>query len=541
MSGGAEGVGTERAAATPLATGAAALAEMRRTRRRRYVGRIDRMEVLYRVYVGAIFAALALAGLASAINEASATPSAVASLAAHAPAIIGVLVAAGLLAGLRSGARGGPLAIEAAEVQFALLAPVDRGTALRPKALAQARIGAIAGAVAGAVIGNFVFRRFPGSPVEWIAALAAFGALLPLSVLGAATLASGRRLRPRWAAALGLLLVAWSALDVARGWKTSPATMLGDLATLPLQHGSAAALAALGAAVALALFAAGLAGVGGLLLEAARRRAQLTAELRFSASVQDLRTVVLLRRQLASELPRRRPWLRLPPPRRMRGAVWRRGWESFLRWPGARVLRVSALAIAAGAVTVAAWSQAPILFALPGVLLFIAALDLVEPLAQESDHPTRRELLPLPTPLLIRRHLAAPAVALGIVVALGAVAAAAIGSDPAMALGVGAVMLVGTPLALATAAAISATNDPYEFALVQQLNYLQQGGPPFLAVASVAIPTLIAWRADRTGGAAVAAAASAEFAFLGLAWALMKVLEWRMGKRDAVKSATVGA
>ena len=37
--------------------GEAALVEFRRVRRRRYVEEIDVMEVLYRVYVGAIFAA----------------------------------------------------------------------------------------------------------------------------------------------------------------------------------------------------------------------------------------------------------------------------------------------------------------------------------------------------------------------------------------------------------------------------------------------------------------------------------------------------
>ena len=153
---------------------------MRWTRRRRYVEQLDTMEILYRVYVGAIFGAIALGVLAGALHEASASPGAIDSMPSTAPAILGLAVALGALAGLRSGARGGPLAIEAAEVQYALLAPVDRGAVLRPAALSQARIAAIAGGVTGAVLGNFVFRRFPGSPVEWIACLALFGALAPL-------------------------------------------------------------------------------------------------------------------------------------------------------------------------------------------------------------------------------------------------------------------------------------------------------------------------------------------------------------------------
>ncbi len=270
----------------------------------------------------------------------------------------------------------------------------------------------IAGAIFGAVVGNFVFRRFPGSAVEWIGSLAAFGAAVPIAVLGAALVACGRRLHIGVASAIGLLLVAWSALDLALGWNSSPTTMLGDLATLPLQHGADAALAAVGAVLALAALAAGLLGIGGLRLEAARRRAELVAEMRFSASVQDLRTVILLRRQLASEHPRRKPWIRLRGT--ARNPIWRRDWQSFLRWPVVRIVRVVLIAVAAGGLAVGGFDLTPVLFALPGPLLFVAALDLIEPLAQESDHPTRRLLLPFTASELIRRHLWAPVTAMAL-------------------------------------------------------------------------------------------------------------------------------
>ena len=246
-------------------------------------------------------------------------------------------MALAVFAGLRSGARGGPLAIEDAEVQYVLLAPIDRAAALRSSALRQLRIATLGGAVLGAVAGNFAFRRLPGSPVEWLACLAAFGAAVPLCTLGSALLASGRRLRPVVAGSIGALLVAWSLADVVLGTKTSPATMLGVLATLPLQSGTVALGSALGLAIAAAAGLAGLLSLGGLSLEAARRRATLTAQLRFSASVQDLRAVVLLRRQLASESPRRRPWVRLRDPALASRPVWRRGWQSILRWPAARL------------------------------------------------------------------------------------------------------------------------------------------------------------------------------------------------------------
>jgi hypothetical protein len=511
----------------------AAMKAMRSARRRRYVARTDVMEVLYRVYVGAIVGIFVLAFLAGALHEVPADPHSVDGIRAHAPAIIGIAVALLVYAGLRAGARGGPLAIEAAEVRYTLLAPVSRRTALRPAALSQLRIAVIFGAVFGAIIGNFVFRRFPGTAVEWIGALAAFGALVPMVVLGAALVGSGRRLRPGVAAALGLALIAWSVLDLALGWNSSPTTMLGDLATLPLHHGADAWLAALGALLTVALLAGGLLGIGGLGLEAARRRAQLVAEMRFSASVQDLRTVILLRRQLASEHPRRTPWLRLGGGRAASSPLWRRDWQSFLRWPAVRIGRVVVIAAAAGGIAVAGFSQTPVLFALPGPLLFFAALDLIDPLAQENDHPTLRLLLPRPSADLIRGHLVAPVVATGVVLAIATVTAAIVGGDPGLALGVGAICVIPGALVLACAAAVSATSDPYEFVLLQpELAQAINFAPVGFATIGLFLPLFIAWKVEGGDGARIGATLAVAPVLLGFAMIGIAVLSWRANKRE---------
>jgi hypothetical protein len=519
----------DRSAATVLAAGdpVAAMKAMRSARRRRYVARADVMEVLYRVYLAAIAAVFVLAFLAGALHEVPADPASVDSIRTDAPAIIGIAIAALVLAGLRAGARGGPLAIEAAEVRYTLLAPVSRRTALRPAALAQLRTAVLFGALFGAVVGNFVFRRFPGTAVEWIGALAAFGALVPIAVLGGALVASGRQLRLGVASGVGLVLVAWSALDLALGWNSSPTTMLGDLATLPLQHGTTAWLAALGAVLALALLAAGLLGIGGLALEAAQRRAQLVAEMRFSASVQDLRTVILLRRQLASERPRRKPWVRLPG-----GSIWRRDLQSFLRWPVVRVVRVVMIAVAAGGLAVGGFDLTPVLFALPGPLLFIAALDLIEPLAQESDHPTRRLMLPMKSAVLLRRHLVAPVIATGVVLLIATLAAAAISGDPGLALGVGVISAIPCALVLACAAAVSATNDPYEFILTPQLAQTVTFAPIAVAALGVFLPLIVAWKVEGGDGARVGAVLAVAPVLLIFALVGFGVLDWRANKRE---------
>ena len=510
----------------------AALGELRAARRRRFVERLDVMEVLYRVYLAAIFGGIALVVIAGWVEEAPATAAAVADMKEHGPAVLGLALALAVLVGLRSGSRGGPLAIEAAEVQYVLLAPIDRGAALRPAAWRQLRIAVLAGAVLGAVVGNFVFRRLPGSPVGWIVCLALFGALLPVCALAAALLGSGRRLRPLVASAIGAALVAWSLADLLLGATTSPATMAGELGTLPLQSGeSHLVLAAAGLAIALALTGLGLRAAGRIALEAARRRAALTAELRFSASVQDLRTVVLLRRQLASERPRRRPWIRLGVAS-ARHPVWRRGWQSFLRWPLGRLARVLAIAVAAGAATAGAWSGVTLLFVLPGALLMVAALDLVEPLAQEADHPTRRELLPVPVDTLMQRHLGPSFAAMATVLLVGVATALALGAPTTVA-AVGAVTLVPTALVLACCAGLSATNDPYRYVLTPQLGYVQSAAPVVIAVVAAGGPVLAAREAARHGGSAVGAAIGIEVAMLLIGVAMA----WWLGRRMAEQSA----
>jgi hypothetical protein len=508
-----------------------ALADFRRMRRRRYVEELDVMEVLYRVYIGAIAAAIGLGLLAGAVHEAPVDASALASIRSHAPAMIGIAIALGVLAGLRSGSRGGPLAIEPAEVHYTLLAPIDRNKALRPQALGQLRMAAICGGIGGAVVGNFVFRRFPGSPVEWIAGLGLFGALVPVLVLGAALVASGRRLRPWLAASIGVALVAWSVADLVFGATTSPGTMLGELGTLPLQHGARVELAGGGVAISLALLALGLAGVGGILLEAAKRRAELTAELRFSASVRDVRSVILLRRQLASERPRRRPWLRL----RSAGdhTVWRRGWQSFLRWPPARIGRVVVLAVAAGGAAVAAWHDSVFLAVLPGALLFVAALDVVEPLAQEADHPTRSEAAPIAPNALFQRHLAAPTAALAALLLLAGLTAAVIAGS-AIGFEVGAVVALPSGFLLAAAAAVSATNDPYAHIDAPQIGYAVQGAPVVAALVAVGVPILIARGIWLGGGEPLAGVVPFELLMIFGGLVVSLLIGERMVKRQAV-------
>jgi hypothetical protein len=196
---------------------------------------------------------------------------------------------------------------------------------------------------------------------------------------------------------VGLVLVGWSVADVATRATgsgqipASPGRAVGWLALAPLDLHVAPIAAVL---VAVALVVVGVRGVGGTSVEAAERRTALVGQIRFAATLQDLRTVMVLRRQLAADQPRERPWL--PRGRGGHGSpVWRRAWTGLLRFPAGRLGRIVLLVALAGVALRVAWSGTAPVVVLAGLAVWIIGLDLVEPLAQEVDHPSRRELYPV--------------------------------------------------------------------------------------------------------------------------------------------------
>ena len=492
--------------------GSRALRDLRRARRRRAYGDLDWTDALYKAYVTAIFSAVGGGTLSGWIGGNPVSPAELTTALDRGPALIGLVVAVLIAAGLRSGGRGGPLALQPADVAHVLLAPVPRSLALRAPAMKQLRFSAFLGAVVGMAAGNLAAQRLPGSYAAWVAWGGAAGLVAGLAWTGSALVASGFRLGRRWAGGLAVVAVGWSLADVAGGTVTSPASLLGRLAMSALGVVPWAALGLL----ALALPFAGLLGVGGTSLEATRRQAGLVAQLRFAVTMQDVRTVILLRRQLAAEGPRRRPWIRLPAGRRRSWPVWRRDWQGVLRWPAVRLLRVGVLGVVAGLAAAGAWRGTPALVLAAGAALLVAALDSVEGLAQEADHPVRRDTVPIPSRRLMVRHLATPAVIMLVVVAIGVLGALAAG-DMATVLTVGALVAAPAALAAVGGAALSVGTDPVSPLGVELFAgtklVIRSIGPAVLAVAGV-LPVLAARASVDAGGSAAAGAAPVAAAVL---------------------------
>lgn len=508
---------------------AQALRDLRTARRRRYAERIDWIEALYRIYVSVLFGAFGFTYLAGLLNDPTVTDRVVEDLAQHGPSLLGALVAVAVAAGLQMGGHGGPLAIEAPDVQHVLLAPIDRGKVLRRVALRELRTPVLIGLIVGLIVGNFAFQRLPGPAGEWFFFLGVFGAVVPLLVLASAMLASGRRLRPAVINFLGTLVIGWSLFDFLLDTRTSPATMLGELALWPLHEpGHSIMMPVLGLVTAVILLILGLKWLGGTSLEASRCRADLATQLRAAVTFKNLRVVVLLRRQLASEMPRRQPWFRLTSNSGQRPAVWIRDWQSLLRWPAARVARVCLLGIVAGLALCAAWAGTTPLAALAALTLLVAALDAVEPLAQEIDYPTRRDLLPIDAATLIRRHLWAPTVLMIGVTLIAAITALLVSDSASLVLELSSVMLLPTALLTLCCAALSATNDPYAYLFNPGWSYFDALLPAGLAILGIGGPLLFARVAAENGYSAISAAALSELVVLAGCAVVTLMLEQRV-------------
>ena len=234
------------------------------------------------------------------------------------------------------------------------------------------------------------------------------------------------------------------------GVPRSPAAWVGEIAMWPLDVDP---LSLVAVAVPAVLLAVGLRGIGRLPVEDAERRSSLVGQLRFAATLQDLRTVIVLRRQLAQELPRLRPWLRVGPGRG-RFVVWRRAWQGVLRWPASRVARVAVLAITCGLAMRAVWDGTTPMLVVAGLALYVAALEAAEPLAQEVDHPGLSGSYPIESGRLHVKHLAGVLAATALIVVLAGAAAVVV--DPsATALRVAAAALVPATIGAAGGAVVS--------------------------------------------------------------------------------------
>ncbi len=541
----------------------AALRDLRRTRQQRRLGDTEWFDVAYRVYLFALGGLIAVVVASDAIGGVIGDDVTSDDLLTRGPSIAGLLIVVAFGLGLRSGADGGPVSIEVADVSHLLLAPIPRRDVMVRPVVQRLRSAMFSVAFPAGVLGQFIAREVEGSRAAWAAAGAVFGALTGATFVVSAVLSHALR-APRWlATAIGALLLGWQGLAAWATWseasgtsdlpgalRAGPANLAGSIALWGIRQRGIDAVAVVVIAAA-AVSAVALS--GRLRLEPLVRRGRLVSQLRFAATVQDLRTVVLLRRQLRAETLRSDPWFskrsRTPvrerpsvaKPTSVQVMVWRRGVRSLRRLPAARLARIATLAIIAG-VCASLAASASLLF-LVGMLgaLFLLGMESIEPLSQEVDRPDITDSLPIDRGNLFAMHLAAPALLLALAGLIGATAAAAIRPGYAAAafaialptawtgaLGpvVGAVLDAPTPIAVADTTLLGASRDAEVSFVPPEFAGFSNAFATFLpvAISAIGLLPLVAMRADPSAATAVRVA-------VGMALVVGAVIVW-IRRRD---------
>ena len=436
---------------------AATVRELRRARRTRRLGQLEWFEIAYRVYLTALAGGLAIAWLSGLVSDEPATAAQLADVFDRGPAVIGLFAVAAFALGLRSGSDGGPISLEAGDVRHLMPAPVPRRAVLLTPVVQRCRALAFAGLIVGGIAGELASRRLPGSAAAWAASGAATGALIgPLFVV-TAVLTHALRV-PRWAAtALGAVVAVVQILAATRGWY-GPGNGLGSLALWGMRTNIVDLVSV---AVVLAMAVAALALADRLRLEPLTRRANLVSQLHFAVTMQDLRTVVLLRRQLRGEQPRIRPWWRMKSSSSVNAtrAVWQRDLRGLARYPASRLVRMATLAAAGGVCAVVVDRGTTPLVLGVAAALYLLGLDAIEPMSQEIDHPDHADAVPHERGWLLVRHFAAPAAALVPFALIGAAVVAVV--EPEHALGA---LALCVPMAWAGAcgAVVSVVRDSFD-------------------------------------------------------------------------------
>lgn len=399
------------------AIGVGALADLGRARRRHFVEKMDLINAIYKAYiVGAalLIAGSFLVGFAQSVPLGSSNQRA---LVSYGPLYLGLIFALAIFLGLRSGSRGGPLALQGADVRMILLSGVSRSRFLRSRAISQARSLVGPAVLVGGLVGGVAHRALGVGTLKLVVegALVALAAVLAL--FGSGYVSSGLRLNKWVATSVGGLFILWSAIGIYKTSYIFPASWIGRVFFSQSDIGLAL-LAGLGIVL---LFGCGIYFVSGLSLEMLDHRARLVGTLRFAATTRDIRTVILLRRQLSGERSRDGKSIvsSLSFGSSITGAVLKRSLESLARWPVERILRFIVLAIVAGISTRLMWSGSFLPLALAIVALFIAATDLLEPLSQLADRPEAVGGIGIPISKLESKLLVVPFVGMIIFVLLG--------------------------------------------------------------------------------------------------------------------------
>jgi hypothetical protein len=508
---------------TPTDAGLTALRELRQARRKRRLIDLHWVDTMYRLYVLIVVLGAGLLWLGTILGRSVPSVAGAARINRDAVWVTALIFGIALLAAVRSGSRGGPLASEGADVVHVLSAPLDRGMVLRRPLLAVLRRGALVGGAVGTLAGEILASSMPGSRLSWLFRGLLIGAVLGLLWMSVAIACAGRVVVRRVIGIAIVVAVGLAAVDgvVSRSAShrilTSPLSVVAwmgligqPVSTLKLSTPTLWSIVIGGLLLLMGLVGAVFMAIRGLAdvdMERSAQRARLVGQLRFAVSTQDLRTVLLLRRQLSNEAPRRRPWFTIRQPKRT-GLTWAvlvRTIRGIGRWPLTRFVRIIVLGLLSSAAAVSGWRGSPALFVVCGLLAFVAGLDVVEGIGQHIDHPYIAAGMPRHRGRVMNRQLIGPILALIVLGLPGAAVGAAFEWHRGLGAASAVVLLLCWAAGGAVGGAVSTVMGPPDFALSVQtpeVAFMLTAAPALLSVLSIAGPLFSAHLALKSGGTA---------------------------------------
>lgn len=378
--------------AQPVAVGAVGVPALVQPRRSRQISRND---LLYRIYLVVVFAAIYGYALGRAIELAQVAPWRAPQLAV-AGALLATSPAMAALAGIRFGRWAGPVPISRTETSILLPTLVDRRELLVPRLYRSYAAAAAVGAVAGFAATVLVALNLEVAIVTWVA-IPAVCAASGLTATGVSAVAQSFPLDSGYHRRSSIALIAISLIVAVTNFDHRGRHFFVQVADNALGFGSGlvlAAMLAIATTLAVAGAFAGRAAIGTIHDEELTSRAGLHAGLAASAQLGDLRAIALSREPTMRSRAHRTP----AAPRHSSGAIfWRH--ITVLRACPIPVIRCAIGWILATLVLVLSPETAGVaahMFrsAIAGSVLYAGVVPLLEPLRREHDAPLACEILP---------------------------------------------------------------------------------------------------------------------------------------------------
>ena len=336
---------------------------------------------------------------------------------ANGASFAGILLAYLMFLGLMSGVRGGPVVLFSPELRLIFLSGVNTDRLLRRKAIrAILRFSIMTGAT-GIAVGFVIHGLKRGSPVDASISVGLYGLVSGAIYAGAACFALGLRLKSNLVYVVGWALVIYTSLAGIFDIGVSPFALVGRLATMFLTPVSFLVVVLCVALVVISLGSVYL--VPKADLETIERHSELVSRLRFAIGMRDVRSVILLSRSLSQDGFRARSigknLYRVFSQPTMAPVV--RSIQSLANWSVRRYIRVTLMLFGGLVVISYAWSGTQVAYLISVPFIYVAGLDLSDPLTSLVDKPDNFVNYPVRDGWLLTRSLLAP-IGLSILISL---------------------------------------------------------------------------------------------------------------------------